>query len=271
MHVSFQETGDFRDIPHLFHFLELLFVYFAKFGQSIHKISKISFPQWQGDSWMGKGSHKYNQWLVNKIFPNAKIVNINDSIPDEIIDRNKLDHANINKSWAKWIREFDPYAWARSIGSLSHKSPQVTVTYISRQSANVRRLNEKSHKNLVKYLQNLQNIKLNIVEMENLSWEEQIKISHETDLLIGVHGNGLSHAAFMHPHRNVIEIFTPGTKFHWDYYTLSKMMGHEYVCIFDNGPVIPQIFSVQNRMCQRDDNICVDIIEPLISQIREEK
>lgn len=272
MHLSFQETGNFRDIPHLFHFLELLFVFFAKYGNPL-EVTQISFPQWPNGSWKGKGIHTYNEWIVKKIFPFATIFDKSPTPPDEIIDRETLDHAEINKSWAKWIRKFNPYAWAKAVGTLDQSFPKTkpVVTYISRQGANTRRLHEKSHNNLVQYLQNLSNIHLNIVQMENLPWEEQLKISRETDLLIGVHGNGLSHAAFMHPHRNVIEIFTPGTTFHWDYYTLSKMMGHEYVCIFDNGPVIPQVFSIQNRICQKDDNICIDIIEPLISQIIQEK
>jgi hypothetical protein len=105
--------------------------------------------------------------------------------------------------------------------------------------------------------------------MEDLSFEEQVKAIQRTDLLISVHGNGLTHSAFMKPHRNVVEIFVPGVQFIWDYYTLSKMMGHEYTCIFNGGPALPYMFNLGNGVCQRD-TFPMEILSGIIAQIKDE-
>ena len=73
----------------------------------------------------------------------------------------------------------------------------------------------------------------------------------------------------MKPHRNVVEIFVPGITFQWDYYTLSKMMGHEYTCIFNGSPVLPYMFNLVNSTCQQDD-FPTDIIKGIVEQIKEE-
>ena len=70
------------------------------------------------------------------------------------------------------------------------------------------------------------------MKMENHDFKTQEGVSRRTDLLVGVHGNGLSHCAFMRPKRNVVEIYPTGMIFQYDYYTLAKMMGHEYTCIY---------------------------------------
>ena len=61
-------------------------------------------------------------------------------------------------------------------------------------------------------------------------------------MLIGVHGNGLTHALLMRPHRAVVEIFPP-KEFRPSYYLLSRAMGHAYLCIYDGKPAVPQSFS----------------------------
>ena len=285
MHIEFKESGNFRDLPHLFHFLELVFVLITNFEnlEDFSKVSKISFPQWNSSSWKGK-EHPHNAWIIASIFKNAKVyVTCTDSVPDITIDRADLDKAKINKSWAKCIRHFDPYLWSTALyGKLPlarYRLLEMTpsferkpvVTYISRQSAMRRTLDPRSHAKIIEFLGKDPRICFEVAEMEKLSWEEQVQLSKKTDLLIGVHGNGLSHAAFMLPHRNVVEIYTPGMQFHWDYYTLSKMMGHEYLCIFDNNIVMPQAFSIQNRICLKDDNIPIEAVEPIICQIIQEK
>ena len=116
------------------------------------------------------------------------------------------------------------------------------VTYISRQNSN-RRLADHDHEIIVKCLNGVDGIIFQEIVMENYSFEQQVQYMNETDLLLGVHGNGLTHAAFMKPHRAVCEIYPPGMSFQWDYCTLSKMMGHEYLCIFNGVPIPPCIFT----------------------------
>lgn len=68
--------------------------------------------------------------------------------------------------------------------------------------------------------------------------EEQLAIARTTDVLIGVHGNGLTHQLFMRPHGFVCEIFPHWKKgHHFDYQYLAKMMGHEYLAVSDGNGV----------------------------------
>ena len=269
MWISLEETGSFRDIPHLFHFLELLFVALCKIDNP-GAVTRISFPQWPGDRWKGKNGVDHNEWIVKTIWPNAQI-GPGQGSPDLVVDREYLEASNMSKSWAKYIRRFDPYRWYRMVDIPIRPSRLPRVTYVNRQMAAARGLRIDVHNKFVKFMNSIPDIEFLDIKMENYNWKTQVEIARGTDLLIGVHGNGLSHAAFMHPHRNVIEIFVPGILFEWDYYTLSKMMGHEYMCIFDSRPALPQMF-VNNRWarCTTCD-IPTDPITAVIHQIKEER
>lgn len=269
--VSFRETGGFADIPHLFHFLELLMVFFAKHPDP-DKVSHITFPQWPGGTWKGKNGYTYNEWILERMYPGVVFQERTEDGDMAVIDRGKLNHGSINKSWCKYIRHFDPYLWARTLKIPRNPVALPVVTYVSRQGAKVRNLAPHIHEKFVKEMLEIPDIEFVNARMEDIPFEEQFALANKTDLLVGVHGNGLSHAAFMRPHRNVIEIFTPGTNFHWDYYTLSKMMGHEYACIFNDHMAVPQIF-VKNKqvVCNQLTRIPTEFIEMVAEQIREEK
>lgn len=269
--VSFRETGDFADIPHLFHFLELLMVFFAR-KPDPDKVSHITFPQWENGSWKGKGGHTYNEWILKRMYPDVMFGEPKDDANLTIIDRAKLNHGNINKSWCKYIRHFDPYLWARTLKIPRNPSSKPVVTYVSRQGARVRSMSPHIHDGFVQKMMEIPDIEFITVKMEDLEFKHQFELANRTDLLIGVHGNGLSHAAFMRPHRNVVEIYTPGWAFQWDYYTLSKMMGHEYLCIFNNSVCMPHMF-VQNQgiPCTHFARVPIEPISAIIDQIKEEK
>ena len=271
MWVEFRESGDFRDIPHLFHFIELLFVFFSKYGEDINDVRNITFPQWAGDSWMGKEGKDYNRWILERIWGKGLRIEPGENL-DVIIDRGSLPNGNINKSWCKEIRNFDPYLWSNKLRIPRSPNKLPVVTYINRQNSQRRRMPEVVHHAFLNRMRVIPGIVFRDIMMEELSFEHQFNIANETDLLIGVHGNGLSHAAFMRPHRNVVEIFTPNCKFHWDYYTLSKMMGHEYLCIFDSCVTLPHVF-VKNRdvVCTSCVKIPIRPIIAIIDQIKEEK
>jgi len=270
--ISFEETGDFRDIPHLFHFLELLLVFFAKVPDP-DKVSHITFPQWHGTSWKGKNGQVYNEWLLQRLYPGVVFgPRVEEGGDKVVIDRAKFNCGDINKTWCKFIRNFDPYLWTRTLVIPMNPSPLPVVTYVNRQNARDRKLDPHVHSKFIEYMLGIPGIEFIDIKMEDLSFDDQFALANKTDLLIGVHGNGLSHAAFMRPHRNVVEIFTPGWPFHWDYYTLSKMMGHEYMCIFNSSVCIPQMF-VKNKgfPCTQLAHIPMGCISAIIDQIKEEK
>jgi len=277
MELVLIESGNFKDISHFFHFIEMLFVALVEMrerGVAPHDITRLNIPHWNHPSWKGKGVN-HNEWIVNRIFKNAMVVHDSVYTPNAlVVDRATQDKGTINKMWAKHIRRWDPREWSRFLDLPDTQEKLPVVTYINRQNTR-RRLSDADHTSIIKSLNGVNGIVFRDIIMENYSFEQQVDFMNETDLLLGVHGNGLTHAAFMKPHRAVCEIYPTGMTFQWDYYTLSKMMGHEYLCIFNGGTVPPSIF---NSPGPRDHPSCGELSEmalvPLlgmIQQIKEEK
>ncbi|PGH10410.1 hypothetical protein GX51_00169 [Blastomyces parvus] len=70
-------------------------------------------------------------------------------------------------------------------------------------------------------------VEVNVVDLAALSFSEQIKLIHRTDILAGVHGAGLTHGMFLPPHSTIAEILPPKLK-HKGFRNLAKKMGHNY-------------------------------------------
>ncbi|PPQ94352.1 hypothetical protein CVT25_000680 [Psilocybe cyanescens] len=140
---------------------------------------------------------------------------------------------------------------------------RIVISYISRQSANNRKLIKQDHEGMVKAIKELVARKnkersdfLSAVDGVNghkstgdetvpLPWEfheliaehmtkdEQIQAAARTTIMLGVHGNGLTHLVFMDPNRlsTVIEIFYPGGFAH-DYYWTSRALGMRHFAVW---------------------------------------
>ncbi|KAJ6605665.1 hypothetical protein B0H10DRAFT_2167111 [Mycena sp. CBHHK59/15] len=117
---------------------------------------------------------------------------------------------------------------------------KIVVTYISRQSAGKRKLTPESHAGLVAALEELVERKgatweLDVMEAEKLTKDEQLRIIARTTILLGVHGNGLSHLVFMPPTRisTVIEMFYPGGFAH-DYQWTTHALGMTHFAVWND-------------------------------------
>jgi len=116
--------------------------------------------------------------------------------------------------------------------------PKVVVTYISRQGGSRRKLTQESHESLVAALKesaNRKGFEFIIMEAEKLTKDEQLRVIGRTNILIGVHGNGLTHLVFMPPTRvsAVIEIFYPGGFAH-DYHWTSRALGMPHFGVWND-------------------------------------
>ncbi|KAF8995423.1 hypothetical protein BDQ17DRAFT_1310868 [Cyathus striatus] len=119
---------------------------------------------------------------------------------------------------------------------------KIVITYISRQTVR-RHLIQADHDALSDALRDLiarkrdagKSWELNIVEPEMLSKDEQISLISKTTILLGVHGNGLTHAIFMKPTRlsAVLEIFYPGG-FARDYEWTTRSLGIRHFSIWND-------------------------------------
>lgn len=111
------------------------------------------------------------------------------------------------------------------------------VTYISRQTSG-RRLREEDHQNLVNELERLQLeglCEVRVVAMERLSLHDQLDLAARTTVLLGVHGNGLTHQLWMPPSMTstIIEIFFP-QGYLFDYEVLAENFGHKHYAVWND-------------------------------------
>ncbi|KAF8067941.1 hypothetical protein FPV67DRAFT_1416086 [Lyophyllum atratum] len=112
------------------------------------------------------------------------------------------------------------------------------VTYISRQDAGSRALLPADHEALVKALVDLEAegiCEFHEARMEDLSLREQIELPARSTIIIGVHGNGLTHQLWMpeSPHSSIFEIFDP-QGYIFDYELLARNMGHQHYGIWND-------------------------------------
>ncbi|KAF8891721.1 hypothetical protein BD779DRAFT_1670694 [Infundibulicybe gibba] len=119
----------------------------------------------------------------------------------------------------------------------------VVITYINRQGVR-RHLIQEDHDGLVAELEDLVRRKkvedgvdweLNIVQPELMSKDDQVKLIGRTTILLGVHGNGLTHLVMMKPTRTsaVIEMFYPGGFAH-DYEWTTRALGMRHFSVWND-------------------------------------
>ncbi|KAF8909010.1 hypothetical protein CPB84DRAFT_1744094 [Gymnopilus junonius] len=117
-----------------------------------------------------------------------------------------------------------------AVGSGTSKTP--VITYISRQNWGRRMLIPEHHEKLVQELYRLRDeygYEVNVVEAENMSRLEQIRLAARTTILMGVHGNGLTSLLWMNPNprSTVMEFFFPkGFAHDYEYTTRALGMVH---------------------------------------------
>ena len=209
---------------HLFHVLELYIVAFVKCKSS--KTNVVWKLNEKHDINKRFYQNKWVECLCEKLFSQPlKIWKETDKI-EETIDRWKLDHRNVNKAFITAIKEFDKVKWYNLI---SPNTPTKSVLYVTRQSANRRRLNEEDDSFLTNIVKNYGG---ETFDCSYASPQEQIDKFREYKIVIGLHGNNLSGIMWMYPGTHVLEII-PVTLKHlvYDYECLALTIGVNYTQI----------------------------------------
>ncbi|KAL3852257.1 hypothetical protein ACJMK2_015923 [Sinanodonta woodiana] len=107
-------------------------------------------------------------------------------------------------------------------GPLKH-SLRVTLLTTTKRMRKILNLNE-----LVLKLKTATEFEVKVVEYNNtMPFLEQMKISHNSDILIGLHGEGLTHLLFQPDWAVVFEIYNCGDQF--TYFNLSMIRGIKYM------------------------------------------
>ncbi|KIK70046.1 hypothetical protein GYMLUDRAFT_150961 [Collybiopsis luxurians FD-317 M1] len=168
-----------------------------------------------------------------------------------LINRPAAHRHSLGKRWSKmmsstmelpiplgfWepLRKTVLAGYGLSMGPWESKKP--IVTYISRQSTG-RHLITEDHEGLVRSLRQLEEEGLCdvlIPVMERLRLKEQMELASRTTIMVGVHGNGLTHQLWMPPsaQSTVIEIMVPDG-YVFDYEILARNMGHQHYAVWND-------------------------------------
>lgn len=146
-----------------------------------------------------------------------------------IIDRSKLEHHSINKSFASYIEYFPYSLWAEKISPNNKKINGFKILYASRQTTK-RKLTDESHQFLKNLVEEIGGTVID--DLGKFSLKEQIEIFRNHNCLIGVHGNNLSGLMWMLPGSFVFEILPYVEKYKvYDYDAMSMCMRHYYTTI----------------------------------------
>jgi hypothetical protein len=158
-----------------------------------------------------------------------------------LVERFGCNRQGINKPWAAFIDTFPTDSWhadvMKGLGltNVTTHDAKLVVGYVDRQNTK-RRLPDDHHDWLLSYFSDHEKVEFLRLHMEDYSPIDQIKIASRCDVLIGCHGNGMSHQFWMKPRRYVIELFWK-FPYQFDYGTTAQLMKHNYLGIM-NGKVI---------------------------------
>lgn len=258
--ILFERGRDVHYLKHFFHLLEHIVGLWSYYGdQYFYSVGLIvlaadgyeqSFIPWEGPN-------QINRHLLQALFPHAQIRTWQEVLaqfPKSSIcfERAIFSDRNLSRSTPECARINKMLGVARH--SLSEKalehlsnrihvyaetsivsSDKLRVTYLRRPSP--RTLTSAVEQKLFSAIRELKHVCLNVIDFALISFQEQVNTIGNTDVLVGVHGNGLSHLLFLPVGARIIEIFPPDAH-RLDYRLFADARGVEYVGIISNRGVI---------------------------------
>ncbi|OCF41270.1 hypothetical protein I317_04928 [Kwoniella heveanensis CBS 569] len=148
---------------------------------------------------------------------------------------------NVTREWMDPLRNQIKKLVQTEGCEVKRNDPEVpVVVYVNRQLTG-RRLVDADAAELLEEMEKLDAegvIEFHNAFMEKIPRTDQFCLALRSDIMFGVHGNGLSHQLWMKPGSGVMEIM-PTTGFARDYAILGEMMGHEYYAIHHNATFPP--------------------------------
>ncbi|KAK4687900.1 hypothetical protein P7C73_g2208, partial [Tremellales sp. Uapishka_1] len=239
-----------------------------------------------------------NKWYTEKIFPGVKIESQStwqeraDSlqvyhIPLAVLADRRGGHSGPSSAWKPWgdvLRLPVSSDWLTTIRDriLNNysgpvplkKGPLPKVLYLSRQDS-TRRLVHEDHDKLVLALEKLHKDGVAEVSIEmfgsHMPFEDQVAKISTVDVLLSVHGNGLTHILWMDPGRKAAVFeFQPVYCTITDYSPLAIAAGVQHYMVHDNSFCLPE--ECGPRTCGKDhpEGINTDTIRVTAHVITDE-
>ncbi|ORX35809.1 hypothetical protein BD324DRAFT_81109 [Kockovaella imperatae] len=132
----------------------------------------------------------------------------------------------------------------KSLGIAKPSDPIPVIVYIDRQSTE-RRMSQESQYALLALGESMQArgvIRWKHVILEDLTPEQQIEIVSDASVLLGIHGNGMTHLVWMPEGSTVIELF-PYDSFIRDYQCVAEVLGFNYFAIQNDSVLLREEWS----------------------------
>ncbi len=173
--------------------------------------------------------------VIHSVLPNVKF-NVKDFSTDIFVlnDRDLYPKRLMEQRTIQQCVKYTPLFKKQVYDNLGIKPKQkpkrvedITVTYIFRNPGSKNRY--LSNRESLFYEIRKKGVKLQIIKFEDLTYENQVRLVANTDILIGVHGNGLTNLLWLPTHGYVFEFF--GSFHHYGYQVLSEITNGGYIGI----------------------------------------
>mmetsp|Transcript_3205 Transcript_3205/g.9020 ORF Transcript_3205/g.9020 Transcript_3205/m.9020 type:complete len:494 (-) Transcript_3205:767-2248(-) len=234
---------------------------------SIHNTTRISHPGYRGqlrqrDRHPGASDRLNNSTRWSSQAYDAMVQRV-DAI--FLVDRPRCkteQRINIRKIVTNYVGNFPAPTWYQHVrtglarwqqkddrGVHSHQpaGKETSVCYIDRQQTS-RHMPTEYHEWLLSHIQNHPRLGLMHLHIEQFKPVEQMQLASTCNVILGVHGNGLSHSLWMKPGSFVVEFFW-NFHFHYDYASMAQLMRHRYMALVDGE--VPEfetdIVKIQNK------------------------
>ena len=260
-------------LPHYYHLLEHLLAAWPVLADRREHVRRVVLASDGRFLLKWRGANRLNEKLVGALFPNADLLawrsfrqlgggsvkRLRNRLAREppwfyvmedavLVDR-ALTHGDatcrhINKMLAHYRDQFSVALWLRmanavldGMGIKRRPSEDLRVTYVLRTKR--RRLSDECRAALRTAVKAIKGVRFRAVDFALMPYQEQLDTAANTDVLIGVHGNGLSNGFFLPANATLVEIF-PRDGHALDYRMLAEFRGLSYLGIHSELGVIDE-------------------------------
>jgi hypothetical protein len=268
------------------HFQDVNMIVLASSGEKEWIIGGQVLPvKWEGPN-------EINKHLLKALFPNARVltwVQFLEEFQEDVVGFERVITSDrgiaetLPESWKirrmlGYSRQFFSQDALKNMSDRVHmyaeteiinNAATLRVTYLKRPPP--RTLSPAVEEKLLSSIKKMDGVSLRVEDFSTIPFKEQINIIGNTDVLISVHGNGLSHVLFLPPSAQVIEIFPPNTHT-VDYRIYAEARGLDYTCIISNRGIIPKKLSYEIGMFGNFSGTIKKLnIRPILEKIAQNK